>query len=176
MHVHDHTPPYVVDADASRVSRNGLSFFEVSATAFVRATPPQVWMVLTDYERLPDFIPDLVASKVVSRGPREATVEQRSQTGILFVTQNVRMLVHIEEQPHSAINVTLIEGDMRQYVAHWALTPATQDGMTGTRLTFTGALEPVFSLPPLLGRSIVQANVKKMVEAVVAEIERRGAH
>jgi ribosome-associated toxin RatA of RatAB toxin-antitoxin module len=176
MHAHDRLPSYVVDANASRISKNGRSFFEVTASAFVRATPRQTWAVLTDYERLPEFVSDLIASRVVSRDAHDVVVEQRSKTGFLFLSQRICMLIRIEEQPYSAIDVTLIEGDMRHYAAHWMLTPATQDGMTGTRVQFTGALEPSLPLLPLFGRALVQTKVQKMVEAVVAEIERRSAH
>lgn len=172
MHLHDHLPHYLVEANANRINQDGESYFEVDAGTFVRATPEQAWRVLTDYERLVDFVPDLVASTVVSRGAREAIVEQRSETSYLFISHTIHMRLRIEERPFTSIDAALIEGDMKHYTAHWELTPAAQDGMTGSRIRFSGAMEPVFYLPPLLGRSIVQVNVKKMVEAVVTEIER----
>ncbi|MGH8808890.1 MAG: SRPBCC family protein [Noviherbaspirillum sp.] len=165
-----------VNARASRVSRDGVAYFEIHASGFVRATPKQAWRVLTDYERLAEFVPDLVSSRLLSRTKREAIVEQQSRAGFLFVTQDIHMVVRIGEQPYSTIDVTLVEGDMKHYRAHWELQPFAQNGVDGTLITFSGALEPEFFIPPLLGRPIVQANVRKMVQAVVAEIERRSAH
>ena len=176
MHAQEHPQRQVVQANAHRISRDGQTFFDVSATGFVRVTPEQAWRVLTDYERLPEFVPDLVASKIVSRNAQEIIVEQLSEAGFLFVSQRIHMVIRIHEQPYSAIDVSLVSGDMKHYAAHWKLDAATMDGMDGTRVTFTGEMEPDFFVPPLFGRSIVQANVKNMVQAVVAEIERRGAH
>jgi len=165
-----------VHAHAHRISRDGQSFFEVNATGFVRVTPQQAWRVLTDYERLPEFVPDLKTATVQSRNAQEVVLEQTSETGFLFLSQHVHMVLRLREHPFSSIEVTLISGDMKYYTAHWELEAATQGGISGTRVHFTGALEPDFFVPPLVGKSIVQANVKKMVQAVVSEVERRGAH
>lgn len=167
-------PPVL--ANANRVHRHGETFFEVTAVGFVRATPQQAWRVLTDYEHLPDFVPDVLSVRVLSHDGDDVVVEQKSSAGLLFVTQVIRMRLHIEEQPYSTIDVSLIEGDMKTYRTHWDLDPADQDGVRGTRVVFSGAMEPDFFVPPIVGRGIVQVNVRKTVEAVVTEIERRKAH
>lgn len=167
-------PP--IHAHASRAYRNGLAFFDVTASAFVRATPRQAWAVLTDYGRLAGFVPDLRESREVSRDGCTVIIEQRSQTGFLFVSQSVRMILRVEETPQSAIDVSLVEGDMLHYAAHWALTPATMNGNSGTRVDFHCAMEPAFFVPPLFGRPLIQAYVARMLQAVMAEIERRGMH
>jgi hypothetical protein len=48
--------------------------------------------------------------------------------------------------------------------------------MQGTLISYAGTMEPDFFVPPLVGESAVQANVRKMVAAVVKEIDRRSAH
>lgn len=172
-HADDAAP---VEVHIERVSRDGESFFDVHAVAFVRAPPQQAWRVLTDYERLPDFIPDLVVSRVVSRTPGEILLEQQSRSGFLFLTQSVHMLVRVEEAPPATIDVTLVSGDMRRYSGHWELLPLTQGGAEGTRVSFFGTMEPDFYVPTLIAQPIVLANVRRMVESVAAEIERRGAN
>lgn len=149
--------------------------FEVNARGFVHVTPRQAWQVLTDYDHLTDFVPDLVRSQVLSRSEHEATVEQVSRASFLFLSHTVRMVVHIDEQPFSAIDVALVSGDMRHYRAHWGLEEVTRRGENGTLITYSGELAPKFYLPPLVGHSLVQAQVQKMVAAVVAEIEKRSA-
>lgn len=166
-------PP--VQARVERISRDGESYFDVAAVAFVRATQQQAWRVLTDYERLPGFIPDLVLSRVVSRTPKEILLEQQSKSGFLFLSQSVHLLVRVEEHPISTVDVTLVSGDMRRYSGHWELLPVTQGGVDGTRVTFLGTMEPDFYVPSLIARPIILANVKRMVESVVMEIERREA-
>ncbi|HYC41675.1 MAG TPA: SRPBCC family protein [Noviherbaspirillum sp.] len=170
---HSHDP---IRAHAKRVVRNGEFLFEVTASGFVHATPQHVWQVLTDYTGLPDFIPDLLTVKILSRRGNAVRIEQRSISGFLFLSHTVRMVLQIEETPCTTIDVALVDGDMRHYNTHWDITPAVEGSATGTRITFSGAIEPKFPVPPLVGRTIVEANLKRTVEAVVAEIERRNVH
>lgn len=176
MHAQERFGHPAVHADAHRIHRNGEAMFEVEASGVVHAPPQHAWRVLTDYERLPMFVPDLVESRLISRKGNEAIIEQRSQTGFLFFTLPVHMKLHIEERPMSTITVALLSGDMKHYAAHWTLEPFSQDGIEGTRIHFESTLEPTFFLPPLIGTAAVQMNVRKMVEAVTSEIERSSAH
>lgn len=157
------------------MNETGFPSFQVNARGFVHATPQQAWRVLTDYEHLAEFVPNMVHSKILSRGPHDATVEQVSQTSFLFMSHTVRMVVHIDERPFTALKVKLVSGDMQYYLAHWALAKATRDDEDGTLITYSGSLEPAFYLPPLLGQPLVQAQVQKVVAAVVTEVEERSS-
>lgn len=168
--------PQRIHSSASRNLSHGWSFFEVRASGFTHATPQQAWRVLTDYERLEEFVPDLVSSKVLSRSPHEAIIEQQNRAGFLFLSHTIRMVVRIAEQPFSALDVEQISGDMQHYSARWLLEPFELQGTTGTRIGFDGAIEPAFPLPPLVGDALVELNARKMVEAVIAEIDRRSMH
>lgn len=176
MHSNESTSREPVRANAKRVVRDGELLFEVNAVGLVRATPEQVWEVLTDYARLPDFVPDLLTVKILSRSGNAVRIEQRSIAGIMFLSHTVRMVLQIDETPGTTIDVGLVEGDMLHYRTRWDVEPASHGAATGTRITFSGVMEPKFSVPPLLGRAIVEANLKRTVEAVVAEIERRTMH
>ena len=56
-------PPNALDVQAER--RGGL--IDVRARAMLRAPMPVVWQTLTDYERLPEFIPGLASSRITAR-------------------------------------------------------------------------------------------------------------
>lgn len=176
MHAQERPRHDPIHANANRVVRNGEPFFEVKAVGVVRATPQQAWAVLTDYDRLPEFIPDLLTVKVLSRSGNTVRIEQRSSAGFLFVWHTIHMELNIEESPWTAIHVTMVDGDMHRYDTYWKLEPLDQGSATLTRITFSGVMEPRFPVPPLVGAAIVEANLKRTVEAVVAEIERRTAH
>lgn len=176
MHAEPLSPSPVVEANADRVHRDGQSFFSIQASGFVLAAPQQAWRVLTDYDRLAEFVPDLLSSRLITRSAHQAVVEQRSEAGFLFISHSIHLVVRITEQPFSSIDVALVSGNMQRYTAHWQLAPATRDGMQGTLISYAGTMEPDFFVPPLVGESAVQANVRKMVAAVVKEIDRRSAH
>lgn len=167
--------PPAIETSVERMSENGASFFEVKAKSFVRATPQQVWKVLTDYERLPKFVPGLVRSKILSRSQQEVTLEQESTARFLFLSQTIRLVMHLREHPFSTIEVALVSGDMKRYEARWTLARLVQDGRDGTLISYYGAIEPAFFLPPVFGKQLMQANVRKTVLAVMTEIEKRSA-
>ena len=159
-----------------RVMRNQHKerlLFEIQVSGFVRATPQQTWAVLTDYARLPEFVPDLLSSKLLSHSDTETIVEQQGRAGFLFMRQAIHVVVRVTEQPFSTLDVALLSGNMKHYTSHWALTPLTPGG--GTRIDYRGTLEPDFYVPLLLGRALVQFNVQNMLAAVIAEIERRAS-
>ncbi len=156
-----------------RISGNGPAFFAIHAQGFVRATPQQAWRVLTDYERLPEFVPHLRVSTILSRNGHEVLLEQETQTGFVFISQTIRMQLKVTERPQSGILVRMVSGDLRSYQAEWELTPAIEEGAEGTRVSYKGSMEPDFFLPPLVGESLVRKDVDQMVEAVMREIERQ---
>lgn len=149
-------------------SKGGI-LFEIQASGVVRATPQQAWAVLTDYGRLPQFVPGLLSSKLLGRCGHEAIVEQRGSVGFLFLRQAIHLVVRVTEYPFSRIEVALVAGDMKHYASHWELTPV--ESGASARITYRGSLEPDFFVPLLLGRAIVRADVEQMLAAVVAEIE-----
>lgn len=161
-----------IEVRAERIHRDGMSYFDINANGFVTAMPQQAWKVLTDYERLPQFVPELVQSKVVRRDGNEVLLEQESRAGFLFFSYNLRMTVRITEQPYSAIGIGLVSGGMKQYDARWELEDAQEDGRSGTRIRYSARMEPEFFIPPLIGQPVVQASVQRTVEAVVREIEK----
>ncbi|MEN3363575.1 MAG: hypothetical protein V7606_849 [Burkholderiales bacterium] len=170
-----HDESHHTEVTVKRLKKNEQPMFEVNATGFVRAGQQQAWRVLTDYERLQEFVPDLQSSILISRNGAEAIVEQHSEAGFLFLSQTIHMVVRVTEQPHSIIDVALISGDMRNYTARWELVPTTRDGIEGTHIVFSGTMEPDFFVPPLVGSAIIQVNVRRMVNAVLTEINKRGA-
>lgn len=176
MHAQESPTHAPIRANAIRVVRNGEPLFDVTAIGIVRATPEQAWQVLTDYDRLPEYIPDLLNVQVLSRLGNTVRIEQQSSTGFLFVWHTVRMELRIEEKPYSAIHVVMVDGDMRHYDTHWDIEALSPGNAQGTRITFSGVMEPKFPVPPIFGSAIVEANLKRTVKAVVAEIERRTAH
>lgn len=173
VHAQQDIPADNIVITVKRMHKDAQSFFNVRADGFAAATPKQVWQVLTDYERLPAFVPNLSSSRVTARAGHEIVLEQHGKTGFLFITRDVHLVVRVAEQPFTAIDIALVEGDMKHYTAHWDLVPSTQHGVSGTLMRYSATLEPDFFVPPLLGGPLVQADVKRTMTAVIAEIGKR---
>jgi hypothetical protein len=73
--------------------------FEVRASATVLAPLPVVWGTLTDYERLPEFIPGLQRSRIIRRNGATTTVEQTGEARFLFLTVPIEVVTESTERP-----------------------------------------------------------------------------
>lgn len=168
-------PACAADTPEVTVARNrstGSAYFEISASVVARAAPAHVWAVLTDYERQPDYVPNLLRAKVIARDGNERVLEQDGRSSFLFFQHAMHLQVRVREQAPTRIDVELISGDMKHYSAHWQLSPVELEGATATRIDYSGSLEPDFFVPPLIGNALVRNDVRKMLAAVVLELEK----
>ncbi|MES2934650.1 MAG: SRPBCC family protein [Pseudomonadota bacterium] len=168
-------PANTLEVKVQRVPDSEPSAYEVQATALVRATPQEVWQVLTDYERMHEFVPDMASCKVLSReasAPNAITLEQHGSMHFLFFSQAIDLVVRVVEQPISTIDITLVSGNMKAYSSHWEIRPVLGNKMTGTQISYQGKLTPDFYVPRLFGVSLMRSNIQNMFEAVMVEIEK----
>lgn len=144
--------------------------FEVTASGTVRASPAEVWKVLTDYESMPDYVPDLESSKVVSRSGNRVIVEQFGIARFLFFQRPIHLVVQVREEAMSQIDIGLVTGDMKTYACRWELAPVPDTG--GTHITYTGKLVPKFYVPAMLGTKIIRADIERMMHAVLERLDQ----
>lgn len=152
-----------------RVDSEGEQVFEVTASGTVRASPAAVWKVLTDYEAMPEFVPDLEKTKVISRTGNRAIIEQSGVARFLFLTRTIRLLVHVSEEPVSSIEIKLVNGDMKVYHCRWEMTPIPETG--GTRIAYMGKMVPKFYVPGMLGSNIIRRDIERMMQAVLERLD-----
>jgi ribosome-associated toxin RatA of RatAB toxin-antitoxin module len=153
-----------------RVEAAGDQMFEVEASGTVKASPATVWKVLTDYESMPDFVPDLTRNKVMSRTGNRAVIEQAGVARFLFLSRPIHLVVLAAEEPISAIDITLVTGDMKVYTCRWEMT-ALPDG--GTRIAYSGKMVPKFYVPGMLGSNIIRRDIERMMKAVLERLEQQ---
>ena len=161
-----------VDVSVERVDTDGDRVYQVSARGNVAAAPATVWRILTDYERMAEFVPGLHSTRVLARSGNQAIVEQRGVAHFLFFRRSIRLLVQVHEQPMSRIDISLVDGDMLIYNCTWRLVPMRETG--GTQIVYSGALAPKFYVPAMLGANLIRADIADMMAAVLARLDRPG--
>lgn len=161
--------PAAPEVAVMRVSANGEQVFEVTASGSVKASPAAVWKVLTDYESMPEFVPDLDKNKVLSRTGNRAIIEQSGVARFLFLSRTIHLIVQAAEEPMTSIDISLVTGDMKVYSCRWALTPLS-DG--GTRIDYSGKLVPKFYVPGMLGSNLIRRDIERMMSAVLQRLDR----
>jgi carbon monoxide dehydrogenase subunit G len=151
-----------------RTARDG-EFVTISASAVMRVDPHIAWAVLSDYDHLARFIPDVKSSRVISRHGNVVRVEQIGEVGFLFYTEPVNVILEVHEEPETRIVARALEGNIRALDTRYELHSSD----AGVRLDYTGSFAPAFVIPPLIGMPIVNRLIERRFRAMVNKIERR---
>jgi carbon monoxide dehydrogenase subunit G len=133
--------------------------------------PAIAWSVLTDYDHFPQFIPDMSASRVVSRKGDTALVEQKGEFGFLFFRESVELKLEIVETPRRTIVARAVGGSFREMSGRYDLDQAGGR----VRISYAGRFVPDFPLPPFLGIVAIRHTAATQLAAMVDEIVRRDA-
>jgi ribosome-associated toxin RatA of RatAB toxin-antitoxin module len=160
-----------LEVSVNRVELDAQRMYEVDATGTVAAPLTKVWRILTGYERMAEFVPDLESCKVLSRNGNEVIIEQFGVARFLFMSKSIHLIVRATEQPMSSIDISLISGDMKHYESHWELIPVPETG--GTKVVYSGRLIPNFYVPGILGSKMIRGDIERMMGAVLARLDRR---
>jgi carbon monoxide dehydrogenase subunit G len=150
-------------------SRSG-DLVEVHASALVSAPLSVVWSTLTDYDRLSNFIPGLLTSKVIARNGSTVTVAQTGEAHFLFFSVPIEVTVESTERP-PYLEVKRIAGTLRQLYGRYEVTESAGQ----VQLRWTGAIEPESKLPPLIGEALMRKSIREQFTGMVREIERKAA-
>ncbi len=142
--------------------------YEIDASGSVQAPLTAAWRVLTDYEKMSEFVPDLASCKILSRAGNRVIIEQFGSARFLFMSKSIHLIVQATENPMSAIDIALISGDMRHYEARWELLPLPTGG---TRIVYRGRLAPGFYVPGMLGAALIRVDIERMMLAVLARLD-----
>jgi len=146
-------------------------FVTVSASIVMKADPRIVWAVLTDYDHLATFIPDMKSSRVVSREGNKVRVEQNGQAGFFFYTEPINVTLEIHEEPPGRITARGVEGNVKGLETRYDLHASD----AGIKLDYTGRFVPGFSIPPLIGMPIMSRLIERRFRAMIDEVRRRDA-
>ncbi len=155
------------------VERQGENSIEVKARATVAAAPALVWQVLTDYDGLARFIPGMGRSSVREKQGNRVIVDQSGEARFLVFAFPIEVRLEVTESPPDWIESHAVSGNLRRMNGRYDVRPEL--GRGGSSLQYRGALEPDFSLPPIIGVAALRGMIEAQFTAMVAEIERRAA-
>lgn len=146
---------------------------EVRARAFVSASPQLVWLVLTDYERLPAFVPGIATSRIRERRGHHLRLEQSGEARFLLFSFPIEVHLQVTEAPPDTVVSRAVGGNLRRMHGRYDLRADAARG--GTTVVYAGLIEPDFDLPPLVGVAALRSMAEQQFRAMVVEIERLSA-
>ena len=146
-------------------------FIDVRAYALVEAPLSVIWTTLTDYDRLPEFIPGLRKSRVLSRRGSTVIVEQSGEAHFLMFSFPIDVTLEALERPPFSIQVRALSGNLRHFEGGYMVDP--DPAGPGMVLRWEGTIIPDISLPPLIGEVVMRMRIEDQFTGMVREIERR---
>jgi len=151
-------------------SRGGAVVLHVQS--HIRARLPVIWGTLTDYDRLPQFVPSITYSRVLERRGLAAVVEQKGAAQILFFSYPIEVTVESVESPPDSISVRVLKGNLKQLEGGYHVDKIAGADNEYT-LSWRGVIEPDFAVPAFINVPLMRASLKEQFLAMVKEIERR---
>jgi carbon monoxide dehydrogenase subunit G len=142
----------------------------VTASADMQVDPRTVWAVISDYDHLAEFIPDMRSSRVIRRDGDQVLVEQTGEFGFLFFRQPVEVRLAVSELPQRRIVAHAVGGNLQSMEGRYVVESLANDQV---RLSYSGRLVPGFQVPPFVSRIAVRSTMDRQFRALVQEILRR---
>lgn len=167
--------PAAVTARASEVAMvvaDHQGHYLVEGEFHTAAPLATAWIVLTDYEHIGAFVHSVRSSHLVHRSDGKRLLAQDAVGGVFPFRRTIRVLLEIDEFAGDRIEFRDVLGrDFREYWGTWTVLAEP----TGTRVHYALVADPRVALPTLIGRSVMSANARGLLEQVRSEMERRGA-
>jgi len=132
-------------------------------------TRESVWEVLTDFDRMHEFIPTVETSRVINRAEDLAVVEHEGLASFIL-EKTIRMRMEYQAEPPWMVRFAQREGDLGSFSGSWTVAPIAGDSLL---LTFRATLDAEIGIPNLLLRPVMAGEVRRLLPAIAAEIDRR---
>jgi hypothetical protein len=161
------TPVTRVDIDLRQAGRT----FVVDATFSAPVPPSVAWDVLTDFEHMDAFVPNLAESRIVARDGNVLTILQYGVARFGPFELRFESERRVTLAPFATIRSTQLRGTMDKLDS---TTTFAAEG-TGTRLTYHVEAIPGALFPDVIARRFLRHEIAEQFDAIVREMVRRHA-
>jgi ribosome-associated toxin RatA of RatAB toxin-antitoxin module len=129
-----------------------------------------LWQVLTDYEQLERFIPNLASSELIYREGSVVRLQQVGSQQLLGLRFSAQVLLELlEHQDQGILNFKMLRGDFRRFEGSWCVKPLTKGSSLLYELTVQGCL----GMPIPLIEERLRDDLSSNLSAVEKEAFRR---
>ncbi|MGJ3246160.1 MAG: SRPBCC family protein [Elainellaceae cyanobacterium] len=141
---------------------------KISAQIQIPHSVEQIWQILTDYETLADFIPNLAKSQRIEHPSGGIRLEQVGSQCLLNFHFCARVVLDMVETFPNLIEFRMVEGDFKTFEGQWRLQPAI-DSCDTTDLTYTVVVCP----PRLMPANIIERRLNQNLRVNLVSIHQR---
>ncbi|RLN41713.1 uncharacterized protein C2845_PM01G25560 [Panicum miliaceum] len=147
----------------------------VLASVAVAADVDTLWQVITDYERLADFIPNLVQSVRIPC-PHEGRIwlEQRGLQRALYWHIEARVVLDLQEVPDSTngreLHFSMVDGDFKKFEGKWSIRSGPRS--SSAILLYEVNVVPRFNFPAIFLERIIRSDLPVNLRALASRAEK----
>lgn len=144
------TKPAISDCGYVEISTEKRPARESRILASVMIPQPieQVWKIITDYEHLADFVPNLTSSRLLPNNEGRIRLEQIGAQCFLKFKFCARVVLDMTETFPHEVGFAMKEGDFKHFVGAWKLY-SSEDTQT-THLSYDLFVKPPRAIPAAL--------------------------
>jgi len=117
---------------------------QLSARIWLPYRPEQLWKILTDYDHLADFVPNLAKSQQLLHPKGGIRIEQIGAESFMRFKFRARVVLDMVEDFPQQIAFQMVEGDFKAFSGSWDLQPLN-DRLT--ELSYTLRVLPPRTMP-----------------------------
>ncbi|KNA22884.1 hypothetical protein SOVF_030170 [Spinacia oleracea] len=147
---------------------------QIKAEVKVNADVESVWNALTDYERLADFVPNLVCSgRIPCPHPGRLWLEQRGLQRALYWHIEARVVLDLQEFPKSLndrdVHFSMVDGDFKKFEGKWSVKSKRRSSTT--TLSYEVNVIPKFNFPAIFLERIIRTDLPVNLRALASRAE-----
>ena len=144
--------------------------YRVVATFSVSQPAAIARAVLTDYEHIPRFMPDVRTITVLERTATGLVVEQEATARMMMFSKRIHLVLVVEEAAGTIRFRDRCGQSFDVYDGGWTLT-SPQTG--GTTIEYVLTAKPAFDVPEFLLKRLLKRDSTEMIRRLQTEIASR---
>jgi ribosome-associated toxin RatA of RatAB toxin-antitoxin module len=163
-------PAAATDAAPVVTVHEEAGIYHVVATFSVSQPAAIAHAVLTDYEQIPRFMPDVRTSTVLERTADGLVVEQEATARMMMFSKRIHLVLVVQEAPGTIRFRDRCAKSFELYDGGWTLT-SPQAG--GTTIEYVLTAKPSFDVPEFLLKRLLKRDSTEMIRRLQVEIASR---
>lgn len=143
--------------------------YRVTARFEVPQPPDVVLAVLSDYEQIPRFMPDVKTSIVLERASGRLLVEQRAVSKFMMFSKEVHLVLEVLETPESLSFTDRCGKSFKNYAGAWKIEPRGN----GSLVTYELTAQPAFDVPEFILKRLLKRDSAQLINRLRTEFAAR---
>ena len=151
--------------------REDRGVYRVAASFVTPQSGAAAHDVLTDYEAIPRFMPDVRSSRIVERRAASIVVEQEAVARVLFFSRRIHLLLEVHAEPGRIRFRDHCGQSFTRYEGVWTLSEREGHAV----VTYELLARPAFDVPEFLLTRLLKRDADRMIGRLQTEIAARAA-